>query len=311
MSSPSTRRLLKESTDLHKNPSPYFTAAPISDTNLHDWHFTLAGPPSPSPYAQGLYHGRITFPATYPLRPPSFRFLTPSGRFEVNREICLSISGHHEETWQPAWGVRTALLGIRSEIFSSESQGQVGGMEGSDELRREYARLSLGWSCRECGVGNLEAMRELWGVCRERGVEVEGEVAAVDGDAGVNVGAAAGVKGQPETVEVDALAPASSENFVPVGNEDQTRGNDAVESTPAAESVPVPSVPAPVPAAQAQAPLSAIQTPAASVMPTRTSSQLASAESPSEGVWLDRAIIGVIVALVLLILRRVANVDDL
>src|SRR4051794_15491452 len=108
MTSPSTRRLLKESSDLHKNPSPYFTATPITDDNLHDWHFTLVGPPSPSPYSQGLYHGRITFPPTYPLRPPSFRFLTPSGRFEVNREICLSISGHHEETWQPAWGVRTA-----------------------------------------------------------------------------------------------------------------------------------------------------------------------------------------------------------
>ena len=312
MSSPSTRRLLKESTDLHKNPSPYFTAAPISDTNLHDWHFTLAGPPSPSPYAQGLYHGRITFPATYPLRPPSFRFLTPSGRFEVNREICLSISGHHEETWQPAWGVRTALLGIRSEIFGSESQGQVGGMEGSEELRREYARLSLDWSCRECGVVNLEAMRELWSVCRERGVEVEGEVAAVDGGDGV--------EGQRETAEAgpDALAPASSANDLPIGIEDQTTGDGAVESTPAVESVPVPSASAPVPAVQAQAqaqaqtqaPLSTIQTPA--VIPTRTSSsQLASTESSSEGVWLDRAIIGVIVALVLLILRRVANVDDL
>ncbi|KAJ5956164.1 hypothetical protein N7501_010443 [Penicillium viridicatum] len=313
MSSPSTRRLLKESTDLYKNPSPYFTAAPISDTNLHDWHFTLAGPPSPSPYAQGLYHGRITFPATYPLRPPSFRFLTPSGRFEVNREICLSISGHHEETWQPAWGVRTALLGIRSEIFGSESQGQVGGMEGSEELRREYARLSLGWSCRECGVGNLEAMRELWEVCRERGVEVEGEVAAVDGGAGV--------EGQRETVEAgpDALARASSANDLPIGIEDQTRGVDAVECTPAAESVPatasvlVAQEQAQEQAqAQAQAPLSTIQAPAAAVMPARTSSsQFASTESPSEGVWLDRAIIGVIVALVLLILRRVANVDDL
>lgn len=309
MSSPSTRRLLKESTDLHKNPSPYFTAAPVSDTNLHDWHFTLAGPPSPSPYAQGLYHGRITFPATYPLRPPSFRFLTPSGRFEVNREICLSISGHHEESWQPAWGVRTALLGIRSEIFGSESQGQVGGMEGSEELRREYARLSLGWCCRECGVGNLEAMRELWGVCRERGVEVEGEVAAVD--------RGAGVEGQRETVEAgpDALAPApasaSSGNDLPIGIEDQDRAHDVVESTPAAESVPAPAQVSAV-QAQPQTPLSTIQAPAAAVMPMRTSSsQLASTESPSEGVWLDRAIIGVIVALVLLILRRVANVDDL
>ncbi|CAG8903589.1 unnamed protein product [Penicillium egyptiacum] len=312
MSSPSARRLLKESSDLHKNPSPYFTAAPISDTNLHDWHFTLAGPPSPSPYAQGLYHGRITFPATYPLRPPSFRFLTPSGRFEVNREICLSISGHHEETWQPAWGVRTALLGIRSEIFSSESQGQVGGMEGSDELRREYARLSLEWSCRECGVGNLEAMRELWRVCRERGIEVEGEVAAVEGGAGAD----ADVEGQRETVEAEAEAgaQASSGNAVPVGNENDAREDDALESTPALDSVPAPSAPAPVPVpqAQAQAPLPTMQAPAAAVMPTRTSSSnLASTESPSEGIWLDRAIIGVIVALVLLILRRVANIDDL
>ncbi|KAJ5812923.1 hypothetical protein N7447_009946 [Penicillium robsamsonii] len=319
MSSPSTRRLLKESTDLHKNPSPYFTAAPISDSNLHDWHFTLAGPPSPSPYAQGLYHGRITFPATYPLRPPSFRFLTPSGRFEVNREICLSISGHHEETWQPAWGVRTALLGIRSEIFSSESQGQVGGMEGNDELRREYARLSLDWHCRECGVRNLEAMRELWEVCRERGIEVEGEV---DGVNGASVEGQREIEGLRETVEAEAdtpaPAPASSGESVPVGNEDQAPADDAVERTLAAESVPVSSALAPVPAAQAQAqaqaqaPLSTVQAPAAAVIPTQTSTpQLASTESPSEGVWLDRAIIGVIVALVLLILRRVANVDDL
>ncbi|CAI7648906.1 unnamed protein product [Penicillium pancosmium] len=183
MASPSTRRLLKESTDLHKNPSPYFTASPVDDTNLHDWHFTLVGPPSPTPYAKGLYHGRITFPAAYPLRPPSFRFLTPSARFEVNREICLSISGHHEETWQPAWGVRTALLAIRSEIFSGESKGQVGGMEGSEELRREYAGLSRGWVCRECGGSNEVRMREFWELCREVGVKVDVEgVEGGDGD---------------------------------------------------------------------------------------------------------------------------------
>lgn len=30
-------------------------------------------------------------------------FLKPNGRFEVNKKICLSISGHHPETWQPSW----------------------------------------------------------------------------------------------------------------------------------------------------------------------------------------------------------------
>jgi len=291
MASPSTRRLLKESSDLHKNPSPYFTASPTSDTNLHDWHFTLAGPPS-SPYSQGLYHGRITFPATYPLRPPSFRFLTPSGRFEVNREICLSISGHHEETWQPAWGVRTALLAIRSEIFGSESQGQVGGMEGSEELRREYARLSLDWTCRDCGVGNLEGMKEVWDSCRERGVEVDVEVAV--GKTDTQTGAETQAPAQPQ----DQRPVPGNENPEQIPSETTNHEN----TTPAA---PVQAAPSQTTQAPAQAPVPA-------VIPTQTIPiQLPTAESPSESVWLDRAIIGVVIALVLLVLRRVSNVDDL
>lgn len=99
---------VKEAAELSNAPSPEYTAAPL-ESDLFEWHFTFRGPPN-SAFANGIYHGRIVLPPTYPLRPPSFRFATPSGRFEVNREICLSISGHHEETWQPAWGVRTALV---------------------------------------------------------------------------------------------------------------------------------------------------------------------------------------------------------
>jgi ubiquitin-conjugating enzyme E2 J1 len=293
MSSPSTRRLLKESTDLHKNPSPYFTAAPTSDTNLHDWHFTLAGPPSPSPYARGLYHGRITFPPTYPLRPPSFRFLTPSGRFEVNREICLSISGHHEETWQPAWGVRTALLGIRSEIFGAESQGQVGGMEGSEEVRREYARLSVGWRCRECGVENLEGMRGVWRNCREKGVEIDVE-SYEDGELETPTSGGSGLEGSEGRAMEEGDVDMSAAGDVP---------GDEVRDAPAQVSAPLQAQ------VQTHPSASTVRAPAADMSAT-SSTQLASTESLGEGVWLDRAIIGVIVALVVLILRRVANVNE-
>jgi hypothetical protein len=99
---------VREAAEISNAPSPDYCAEPL-DSDLFEWHFTLRGPPN-SAYAEGIYHGRIVLPPTYPLRPPSFRFMTPSGRFEANREICLSISGHHEETWQPAWGVRTALV---------------------------------------------------------------------------------------------------------------------------------------------------------------------------------------------------------
>lgn len=306
MASTSNRRLLKESSDLHKNPSPYFTASPISDTNLHDWHFTLAGPPS-SPYSQGLYHGRITFPATYPLRPPSFRFLTPSGRFEVNREICLSISGHHEETWQPAWGVRTALLAIRSEIFSSESQGQVGGMEGSEELRREYARLSLDWTCRECGVTNREGMTEVWDSCRDSGVKVDVEAAGVTT---LQTESQASGPSQDQSV-VSGVENPEKVHSEATSHEDTTTTHVASTKIGASSS-PALTTPA-ASVAVAAASTTQEQRPAIAHVQTVPihSHSADSAEYSSESVWLDRAIIGIAVALILLILRRVSNVDDL
>ncbi|KAJ5677908.1 uncharacterized protein N7477_003541 [Penicillium maclennaniae] len=297
MTSPSTRRLLKESTDLSKNPSPYFTAGPVDESNLHDWHFTLAGPPTPSPYAGGFYHGRITFPATYPLRPPAFRFLTPSARFEVNREICLSISGHHEETWQPAWGVRTALLAIRSEIFGSESKGQVGGMEGSETLRKEYARLSKQWVCRECGVQNEAVMREHWAMCREKGVEVDVE----GSDDGKDAQKEETEKREDEGIQtLDAaqsaeLASAAVSVFFSCS---------CFCTSPQLQSQPSTLAPAPAPAS-APVPASAVSRP----RPTPTIP--APATEPANSPWLDRAIIGVVVALILLVLRRVTDADEL
>ncbi|KAL1835910.1 hypothetical protein VTJ49DRAFT_5894 [Mycothermus thermophilus] len=145
--SPTIRRILREAHELTTAPSADYHAAPL-ETDLFEWHFTLRGPPN-SPFERGIYHGRITLPPTYPLRPPSFRFLTPSGRFEPNREICLSISGHHEETWQPAWGVRTALVALRS-FMETDPKGQLGGVDASEEVRRRLAGESRGWKCGVC-----------------------------------------------------------------------------------------------------------------------------------------------------------------
>ncbi|KAF2148185.1 UBC-like protein [Myriangium duriaei CBS 260.36] len=171
------KRILKEASELSASPSPDFTAAPL-ETDLFEWHFTIRGPPAPSAFSDGVYHGRIRLPPSYPLRPPSFRFLTPSGRFEVNREICLSISGFHEETWQPAWGIRTALVAIRS-FMDSDAGGAVGAMNAAEEVRRRLAGESGGWTCRECGRSNDQIMVEQEGLCREMGGGKEGKVADV------------------------------------------------------------------------------------------------------------------------------------
>jgi ubiquitin-conjugating enzyme E2 J1 len=122
-----------------------------------------------------MYHGRISLPPTYPLKPPNFRFLTPSGRFEVNREICLSISGFHEETWMPAWGVRTALTALRSFMAEKGSAGQVGGLEAPADIRKRLAKESRSWKCEACGKSNETIMREWWDICKTAGIDMKGE----------------------------------------------------------------------------------------------------------------------------------------
>lgn len=185
--SPTIRRLLKETQELSsaaKHPNPTFHAAPVSEDNLHEWHFTLLGPPAPSPYAGGIYHGRISLPPAYPMKPPNFRFLTPSGRFEVNREICLSISGFHEETWQPAWGVRLALTALRGFMGEEGTAGQVGGLEAPKEVRERMAKESKLWKCQSCEIEeprtNEERMKWWWDICRENGVDVEAEISGME-----------------------------------------------------------------------------------------------------------------------------------
>ncbi|KAK3327342.1 ubiquitin-conjugating enzyme/RWD-like protein [Cercophora scortea] len=162
--SPTIRRILREAHEISSSPSPDYTASPL-ETDLFEWHFTFRGPPN-SAYASGIYHGRIVLPPSYPLAPPMFRFLTASGRFETNRDICLSISGHHAETWQPAWGVRTALVALRS-FMETDVKGQLGGLETSEAVRRRLADESVGWRCGACGKGNADIMRECEAAARE------------------------------------------------------------------------------------------------------------------------------------------------
>ncbi|KIW40161.1 uncharacterized protein PV06_07386 [Exophiala oligosperma] len=229
--SPTMRRLLKETAELSSpssNPNPAFYAAPVSDADLHEWHFTLLGPPSPSPYEGGMYHGRITLPPTYPLKPPNFRFLTPSGRFEVNREICLSISGFHEETWMPAWGVRTALTALRSFMAEKGTAGQVGGLEASVDVRKRLARESRGWRCEACRKSNEAIMREWWEVCRQSGVNVQEEegVRLESLPEGMNLETRS-----PEDKKKSSTAAASGQQESQLASESKDNGKAKAEST--------------------------------------------------------------------------------
>lgn len=59
----------------------------------------------------------------------------------------------------PAWGVRTAMLALRS-FMEQPSEGQVGGMDMDDASRRKLADQSRRWKCEECGKTTEEIMKE-------------------------------------------------------------------------------------------------------------------------------------------------------
>ncbi|KAF3939384.1 hypothetical protein ABW19_dt0208742 [Dactylella cylindrospora] len=174
--SPGIRRILREAQEITRSPCRDFVAAPL-EHNLHEWHFTLRGPPAPSPYDGGFYHGRILLPPNYPMRPPMFRFYTDSGRFEVNRDVCLSNSGFHEETWQPSWGIRLALTALRAHM-DTEPEGQVGGIDCPENIRRELAKKSIDYRCPECGGGGEEEGMKIpeEGGSSEQQVEIPAEL---------------------------------------------------------------------------------------------------------------------------------------
>lgn len=92
------------------------------------------GPNSMRMHLQGgIYHGRILLPPEYPFKPPSFLMLSPTGRFETNVKICLSISSHHPEHWQPSWSVRTALTALIA-FFPTPGNGAIGSLVGTFSL---------------------------------------------------------------------------------------------------------------------------------------------------------------------------------
>ncbi|GFX19796.1 ubiquitin-conjugating enzyme E2 J1 [Trichonephila clavipes] len=62
----------------------------------------------------------------------------PNGRFETNKKVCLSISGHHPESWRPSWSIRTALLAIIG-FLPTHGNGAIGSLDYTPEERKKLA----------------------------------------------------------------------------------------------------------------------------------------------------------------------------
>jgi len=137
------QRLQRELKALMNDPVPGVHATPLP-ANMLEWHYVIQGPEG-SAYQGGYYHGIIKFPQEYPFKPPSIRMLTPSGRFEPNQRICLSMSDFHPETWNCMWSVSSILQGVVS--FMLDNAPAIGTINTSEHVKRQLARTSMQTNC--------------------------------------------------------------------------------------------------------------------------------------------------------------------
>jgi hypothetical protein len=84
--------------------------------------------------------------------------LTPNGRFELDKRICLSISSYHPENWHPTWGIATVLHALR-EFMATPGNNAIGAIEYPKAVREELAMKSVGFHCSVCGC-HVEAAKE-------------------------------------------------------------------------------------------------------------------------------------------------------
>jgi len=131
--------------DSHDIEDCYIRLGPLGQ-NLLVWHFSIQGPPN-SPYAKGLYHGRILLPKDYPLSPPRIQLVTPNGRFIPLVDICLSASSYHPETWSPQWTILALVQSLRLHFLTEANE--IGGIASCSRTEKErLASLSQIWKWR-------------------------------------------------------------------------------------------------------------------------------------------------------------------
>lgn len=111
------KRLVKDITDIYKNPLTEQGIYYIhDDTNMLRGYAMIIGPKD-TPYENGIYFFEFNFPETYPQQPPKLVFLTNDGktRFNpnlyTNGKVCLSILNTWKgEGWTSCQSIRTVLL---------------------------------------------------------------------------------------------------------------------------------------------------------------------------------------------------------
>jgi ubiquitin-protein ligase len=101
--------------------------------------------PDDEPYKGGLYIGQIQISDDYPSKAPVFKMLTPSGRFEIEKAICLTNSHYHPEHSTAAWNINSMIIAFISIFIADDTTG-ISHIKDTKENRKYLAKNSYNYN---------------------------------------------------------------------------------------------------------------------------------------------------------------------
>lgn len=142
---PTKRRLIGDLRLLKQHPENYFDAV-ADEENMYVWYFLLANFKD-CVYEGGYYLGKILLDENYPFKAGNIQMLTPSGRFLVGKNICVTATAYHQSEYNVTWNIKSLIIGFHSIMMSDDKDNygvsHIRLSETSNETRKEYAKKSI------------------------------------------------------------------------------------------------------------------------------------------------------------------------
>lgn len=156
MSATAKRRLLTEYKSLTTQGAPdgMFEAGPIDERDFFVWEAVIQGPKD-TPFEDGVFVAKLTFPSDYPLSPFKMKFDPPLFHPNVYPDgtVCISILHtpgddptmyeQASERWSPVQSVEKVILSVISMLAEPnlESGANIDCCKLYRENKPEYERL--------------------------------------------------------------------------------------------------------------------------------------------------------------------------
>jgi len=199
-----SKRIQKELAAMLNDPPPGCTLLQMGD-DIFRWYVEIQGPPD-SPFEGGTYTLLVTFPSSYPFKPPRVKFETRIFHPNINQagDICLDTISSQ---WAPSISMAQVFMSIVALLSDPNP---------SDPINWEAARV-----LREDPDNYNRMVRDM--VARQRGGRTTGSVGR--GSASRSMASRAGeIEGQGEDVAEETNGDERG-----VGEDDEREGGAAGE----------------------------------------------------------------------------------